>query len=364
MADPPSPSYALGELARRVGGEVEGDPATSITGIRALGEAGVGDLSFLTRAGYRDEALKSRAAAILAPPASGLAGPWALLVVDDPVLALARLIEIFHPQEKPAPGLHPTAIVGAGCEIHPSAAVGPYAVIGAGSTIGAGSVIGAHVVVGRRCRLGEGVVVHPHAVLYDRTELGDRVVLHAGVVLGADGFGYATHQGEHVKVPQVGRTVIEDDVEIGALSAVDRALVEATRVGRGTKIDNLVQVGHNVAIGRGSMLCGQVGIAGSARLGDFVVMGGQSGAAGHLTLGDGAQVAGKSAVFESVPAGRKVGGIPAIDLARWRRQVAVLSRIGDWLKRLRKLEKSQQAREDRTPDGARTGINEPEGGEP
>ncbi len=338
--------FSLGELAPRVGGEVVGDPATLVTGIRALETAGRQDLSFVTQAAYHDAAAQSRAAALLVSPEIRFDDSRPLLVVEHPTLALARLIELFHPAEKPAPGTHPTAVVGDACEIDPSASIGPYAVIGDGTAIGRGTAVGAHAAVGRRCRLGEDVVLHPHVVLYDSTELGDRVTLHAGVVLGADGFGYATHRGEHVKVPQVGRTVVEADVEIGALSAVDRALVEETRVGTGSKIDNLVQVGHNVVIGRGSILCGQAGIAGSTRLGDFVVMGGQAGAAGHLKLGDGVQVAGKSAVFESVPAGRKVGGIPAIDLAKWRRQVVVLGRIGEWLRRLRKLEKRQEGDEE------------------
>ncbi len=345
-----SQGFSLGELARTLGGETVGDPSIRVTGIRALEAAGPRDLSFVTLAAYRDAAAESRAAAFLVSPEIRFDEPRPLLVVEHPTLALARAIELFHPADPPAPGVHPTAVIGERCEIDDAATIGPYAVIGDGTSIGCGSIVGAHVVVGRRCRLGEGVTLHPHVVLYDSTELDDRVTLHAGVVLGADGFGYATHGDEHVKVPQVGRTVIEADVEIGALSAVDRALTEETRVGRGSKIDNLVQVGHNVVIGRGSILCGQAGIAGSARLGNYVVMGGQAGAAGHLTLGDGVQVAGKSAVFESVPAGRKVGGIPAIDLARWRRQVAVLGRIGEWLRRLRKLEREKQNSEEEGDD--------------
>lgn len=340
MPGAPQPAarcFALGELARHVGGEVRGDPELVIRGVRTLERAGPDDLSFVTRAGFADEARASRAAAFLVPPAIPLPGR-ALVVVDDPPLALARAIELFYPLPAPAPGIHPTAVIGDGCAIDPSAAIGPYAVIGAGSAVGGGSAVGAHAVVGRGCRLGREVVLHPHVVLYDLTELGDRVVLHAGVVLGADGFGYATHGGEHVKIPQVGRTVIEDDVEIGALSAVDRAVLEETRVGRGTKIDNLVQVGHNVAIGRGCLLCGQAGIAGSARLGDYVVVGGQSGVMGHHRLADGTQVAGKSMAMEQ-SGGGQVAGIPAVSLAKWRRQTVLIGRLGEMMRRLRALEK-------------------------
>lgn len=339
---PPEATYSLAELARRFGAEVVGDPSTEISAVRALDRAGPGDLSFVTRAGYLADAARSEASAFLisrthAARADALEGR-SLLVVEDPSLVLARAIELFHPPRKPAPGIHPTAVVGDGCAIDDSVSIGPYAVVGDGTVVGAASTIGAHAVVGRHCLLGREVTLHPHAVLYDRTELGDRVVLHAGVVLGADGFGYATHGGEHVKVPQVGRVVIEADVEIGALSAVDRAVLEETRVGRGTKIDNLVQVGHNVRIGRGCILCGQSGLAGSARLRDYVVVGGQSGVMGHHEIPEGTQIAGKSMAMEQSGGGR-IAGIPAIDLGKWRRQTVLIGRLGEMARRLRALEK-------------------------
>jgi UDP-3-O-[3-hydroxymyristoyl] glucosamine N-acyltransferase len=332
-------SFRLSELAARIGGEVRGDAETRVDRLSALEKAGPGDLAVWKDARYRDAARASRAAAFVVP--RSLAGEELgrpLLAVEHADLALARLLEVFHPPSPPPPGVHPTAVVGAGCAIDPSAHVGPYAVVGDGAELGAGAVVGAHAVVGRRCRIGAGSVLEPHVVLYDDTELGARVRVHAGSVLGADGFGYASVGGVHHKVPQVGRTVVEDDVEIGALSAVDRATLDETRVGAGTKIDNLVQVGHNVQLGRGCVLCGQAGIAGSARLGDYVVLGGQSGAAGHLEVGNGVQVAAKSAVLQSVEPGRKVAGVPAVDLARWRRQALSLDRLGDLRRRLRRLE--------------------------
>jgi len=267
----------------------------------------------------------------------------ARLAVEDPSTAVAGVLELLHPADRPAPGVHPTAVVEEGVTIDESAHVGPYAVVGTGSVVGPRSAVLAHAVVGRGCRLGEGVTLHPHVVLYDRTEIGDRVTVHAGTVLGADGFGYASAGGVHRKVPQVGRTVIEDDVEIGALSAVDRAALEETRIGAGTKIDNLVQVGHNVTTGRGCILCGQVGIAGSATLGDYVVLGGQVGVVGHVPISSRVQVGGKSMAAKPYEAGQVVAGIPAIDIKESHRQKLRLARLGDVMQRLRDLEKRVEA---------------------
>ncbi|MEM7584631.1 MAG: UDP-3-O-(3-hydroxymyristoyl)glucosamine N-acyltransferase [Acidobacteriota bacterium] len=339
----PKAGFQLRELASAIGGEVIGDADFTVCGVRTLERASATDLSFVTRASYLAEAEACQAGALLVPAevvTPDLSATRPLLVADDPSWALTRIIELFHPAEAPPPGVHETAVVGLDCAIDPTAHVGPYAVIGDGCRIEAGAVISAHVVLGRGCHIAAEAILHPHVVVYERTDVGARAVVHAGVVLGADGFGYAMRDGEHVKVPQVGRTVIEEDVEIGALSAIDRALLEETRVGRGTKIDNLVQVGHNVQIGRSCLLCGQVGVAGSAQLGDYVVLGGQSGVADHVEVARGVQAAGKSAVLQSVSEpGLKVGGIPAGDLRRWRRQVAGLERLTQLAGRVRKLEK-------------------------
>ena len=333
-------SYRLAELAELVGGRVEGDPDRAVEAIRSLEDAGPGDLSVLKDSRYRKQAETSRAGALLVGPA--LAGAMSgrdLLVVGDPDQALARLVSAVHPAAPRQPGIHPTVVLEPGCEVDPTAYVGPYAVIGAGSRIGAGATVHAFVAVGRDCAVGEGAVLHPHAVLYDGTEVGPNSVVHAGVVLGADGFGYATRGGAHHKVPQVGRVVVEADVEIGANSTIDRATLGETRIGAGTKIDNLVQVGHNVRIGRHCILCGQAGIAGSARLGDGVVLAGQAGVAGHIELGDRVQVAAKSAALATVEPGMVVAGIPAIELRRWRRQAVLLARLEEMSRRLRALEK-------------------------
>lgn len=334
--------HRLAELAELVGGQVEGDPERSIKAIRPLETAGPADLSFLNHARYREQAVASRAGALMvsAALASGdlRQNERSLLVVADPAYALARLLAVFHPAEAPEPGIHPTAVVGPGCEVDPTAHVGPYAVIGAQSRLGPRAAIHALAVVGKGCSVGEGAVLHPHAVLYDGTEVGAGCVVHAGAVLGADGFGFATHRGVHHKVPQVGRVVLEGEVEVGANSTVDRATLGETRIGEGTKIDNLVQIGHNVRVGRHCILCGQAGIAGSTQLGDHVVLAGQAGVSGHIQLGDGAQVAAKSAALTSVEPRTQVAGIPAVELRKWRRQAVLVARLEEMSRRIRALE--------------------------
>ncbi len=335
--------FSLGELAERLEAELIGPAGGEVGGLRALAEAGPADLSFLHQASYRAAAETSRAAALIVPQglreaAASLGRP--LLVVAHSQLAVARALALFHPRPAPAPGIHATAAVDPGAEIGENVSIGPYAVVGDGSRIGEGSVLEAHVVVGRGCTLGRNVLLHPHVVLYDGIELGDRVEIHAGSVIGADGFGYATVRGVHHKVPQVGRVVLEADVEVGACTTIDRATLEATRIGAGSKIDNQVQVGHNVTTGKGCILCGQVGIAGSTKLGDYVVLAGQVGVNGHIELGSGAQMAAASVVLQSVEPGRQMAGSPAVDLKDWRRQVAAQPRLADLLRRVKKLEKA------------------------
>ncbi len=350
----------LAEIVEQLGARIVGDPDRSVTGVAALGDAGPGELSFLFGPRHRREAEASRAEALLT-------GAWAedlaespaghtLLVVEDPEMALNRVLDLLYPKPGIEPGVHATARVDPEARVAEDAAVGPYVVVGAGTSVGAGSAIHAHAVLGRDCRVGCGCVLHPHVVLYDGTVLGDRVVVHAGTVLGADGFGYVSRADGHHKVPQVGRAVVEDDVEIGALSAVDRAKVGRTRIGEGTKIDNLVQVGHNVEIGRRSILCGQSGIAGSTRLGDGVVLAGQAGVGGHITLGDGVQVGAASAAVRPVPDGTVVSAtVPAMEIGRWRRQAVLLGRLDEMNRRLRRLE--------RELDAARGSDDEEESGE-
>jgi UDP-3-O-[3-hydroxymyristoyl] glucosamine N-acyltransferase len=343
----------LAEIAERLGARTVGDADRVLTAVANLREAGPDELSFLLSPRYRRDAEASRAGALLTGPwAEEILGPSAergersLLLVEDPELALNAALSLLHPVPRRAPGVHPTAVVEPGAEVAEDVFVGPFAVIGEGSELASGVEVHAHAVVGRGCRVGPGSVLYSHVVLYDGTVLGERVVVHAGTVLGADGFGYVSRPDGHHKVPQVGRAVIEDDVEIGALSAVDRAKVGATRIGEGSKIDNLVQVGHNVQIGRRSILCGQSGIAGSSRLGDGVVLAGQAGVGGHITLGDRVQVGAASAAVRPVPEGTVVSAtVPAMEIGRWRRQAALLGRLEEMHRRLRALENRLEARD-------------------
>jgi len=331
----------LAELAEKVGGDVHGDPDRRLERIRGLETAGPGDLSFLANPRYRKSAVASQAGALLVSPTTTELG-HDLLVVADPYFALAELLEVFYPQFDRVGGIHPSALVDKSASVEAGASVGPYSVVGEGSKVAGDVEIHAHVVVGSHCEVGAGSVIFPGVVIYDGVQIGERCRIHSGVVIGSDGFGYAQHDGEHVKLNHVGRVVVEDDVEIGANTTIDRALLDETRIGAGSKLDNLVQVGHNVTLGRGCLLVSQAGISGSTRLGDGVVVAGQSGLSGHLKLGDGVQVAAKSAVFKSVDAGKKVAGIPATDASSWLRQQAMVARLVELGRRVAALERSAE----------------------
>lgn len=337
-------AFSLGELARRVGGRVHGDPERRIAGVETLDRAGPDDLAFLTNPKYRSAAASTRAGAVLVGPGTVLAGPDRLEAAE-PYAALAEILEAFHPEEAAKPGISPDARLGDGVVLGAGVSVGPYAVIGNRAVLGDGCVIGPGCVVGDDCSIGARTRLAPRVVLYPRTTVGARCRIHAGVVLGADGFGFATVRGEHRKVPQVGRVIVEDDVEIGANSTVDRAMLGATVVGRGSKIDDQVMVAHGVRIGAGALLAAQSGIAGSTHLGKNVTFAGQSGAAGHLEIGDRAIVAAKTAVFEDVAPGAFVAGIPAIDHRAWKRAQAIQKRLPEWRDRLRDLERRLAALE-------------------
>lgn len=334
--------HRLAELAELVGGRIVGDSERLVRGISTLDRATGDQISFVSNPRYKGEASDSSAGALLVgEELEGVRSDQ--LIVEDPRLALSQLLDLFHPAEPPAAGVHATAVIDSSAEIAASASVGPFCVVGPASTVEAGAILHPHVVVGRDCSVGQGAVLHPRVVLYEGSDVGPRAILHAGVVLGSDGYGFATEGAEHVKLRHVGRTIVGAEVEIGANCTIDRALFNETTIGAGTKIDNLVQVGHNAQIGRGCLLVSQVGISGSTHLGDGVVMAGQSGAAGHLEIGDGAQVAAKSAVFKSVPAGETVAGIPAIAAGRWKRSQALFGKLDDLRRRVLRLEKQSEA---------------------
>jgi UDP-3-O-[3-hydroxymyristoyl] glucosamine N-acyltransferase len=327
----------LGDLAARVGGHVRGDPDRLIEGVATLEAAGPAHLALFTQARYRRSAERTQAGAVLVPTGTELPG-HDLLEADKPYVALALALEHFHP-EAPAPaGVSPDARLGEDVELGTGVAVGPFAVLGDRVVLGDGVVIGAGSVLGSDVRVGERTVLAPRVVLYPRTVVGARCRIHAGAVLGADGFGFATTGEGHRKIPQVGRVVVEDDVEIGANTTIDRGALDDTVIGRGSKLDDLVMVAHGVRLGPHALLAAQSGLAGSTRVGAFSTFAGQSGVAGHLTLGDRVVVAAKSAVFADLADGAIVAGLPAIDHRVWKRAQAAAQRLPELLARLRALE--------------------------
>jgi len=332
-------SLTLGDLGARLGARVIGDVDLVIDGVRPLEEAGPNHLSFLHNPKYRKKVAASRAGAIIVDDPE-LAPGKNLLVTEHPYLAHARALEIFHPEELPPPGVHPSAVVDPQAELEAGVSVGPCAVVSAGCRIGEGTVVGGGVFLGRDVRVGRNCRIHPRVVIEDGCRVGDRCILHAGVVLGADGFGFATVDGVHHKVPQVGIVVVEDDVEIGANTCVDRAALGETRIRRGAKIDNLVQIAHNVEVGEGSLIVAQVGISGSTRLGHHVILGGQAGVSGHLSIGDGAMAGGQSGIIKDVPDGAFVAGYPAQPYQEWVRNMALVRNLWKFRRRIGELEKA------------------------
>jgi UDP-3-O-[3-hydroxymyristoyl] glucosamine N-acyltransferase len=332
----------LRELADRLGCELRGDGEVEVAGVAGIDQAGPGDLTFLANPRYASRLADTRASAVILAPGHGAA--VACLVTDQPYLAFARAVTILRPPSPPAPGRHPSAQVDPTAVLGPDVHVGALAVVGPGVRVGARSTIHPHVVLYEGVEVGEDCVLHSGVQVRERCRLGNRVVVQNGAVIGGDGFGFARdEEGRYHKFPQVGTVVIEDDVEIGALSAVDRAALGETRIGRGTKLDNLVQVGHSVVIGEDSVLAGQVGIAGSTRIGSRVTLAGQVGVAGHLTIGDGAIATAQSGIPSSVDKGAVVSGYPAIDNRAWLRSAAVFAKLPELQKRLREIERKLEA---------------------
>jgi UDP-3-O-[3-hydroxymyristoyl] glucosamine N-acyltransferase len=304
-------SVTVRQLAEWVRGEVLGDGDLPISGARPLAEAGPGDITFVEHDKHLTAWQASRASAAIVPAGVPVNGR-PLIRVSDPLMAFVEIVQ--HLRGRAAHvehGIHPTAQVHPTVEVGPGVAIGPFAVVGEGTRLGADCTLHTGVVVGRFCKLGREVTLHPRAVLYDDCVIGSRVMIHANAVIGADGFGYRVQGGRHVKVPQLGWVEIEDDVEIGACSTIDRGTFGPTRVGTGTKIDNLVMIGHNCTIGRHNVLCSQVGIAGSSTTGDYVVMAGQVGVADHITIGDQVTIGAKSGVPGNIAAHSQVLGYPA-----------------------------------------------------
>jgi UDP-3-O-[3-hydroxymyristoyl] glucosamine N-acyltransferase len=329
--------FTLGELAEVLQARLDGDPGRVVTGVAPLESAGPDQISFLTDLRYRGAADTSRAGAFLVPrDVRDLPAPT--LGCDAPQQALIQLLRLFHPPVPTPAGVDRTAVVAPEARIDPSASVGPLCVVESRAVIGPGARLHALVYVGPGVEIGDDTVVHPHVSLRDGVRVGRRVIIHSGAVLGADGFGFAFDGTAHRKIPQVGGVLIEDDVEIGANTTIDRATFGDTIVGRGTKIDNLVQIGHNVVVGEHSLLVAQVGISGSSRLGRGVVLAGQVGVADHVTIGDGVIAGARSGIGASLAAGEKVLGAPARPIGQAKRIMIAEGRLPEMLHRVRALE--------------------------
>jgi UDP-3-O-[3-hydroxymyristoyl] glucosamine N-acyltransferase len=326
----------LAELARVLGATCHGDQDQEITGVEGIEQAGPGQLTFVANPKYTPFARTTKAGAVLVtedfePIAA------ATLRTANPYLAFARAIDVFHPAPKYAPGIHPTAVIDPSATIGEGAHVGPYVVVGAGVEIGQGATLLPHVVIYPEAKIGKYFFAHAHSVVRESCHLGDHVILQNGAIVGSDGYGFAKEDGgTWHKITQSGAVVLGDQVEIQANSCIDRASVGNTEIARGTKVDNLVQVGHGSTVGENTLLCSQVGLAGSSHVGKNVVLAGQVGVVGHSLIGDGVIVTAQSGVPGDVAPGSVISGSPAFEHRRWMRSVAAFNRLPDLVKQMRK----------------------------
>jgi UDP-3-O-[3-hydroxymyristoyl] glucosamine N-acyltransferase len=327
----------LGEIAKQLECEVDGDASLEITGVAGIEDAQSGELTFFVNRKYRSALDSTRASAVFVAKD---AGPMriAALRSANPYLDFARAIELFHPAPRYTLGIHPTAVIAETAKITPGAHIGPYCFVDEGVEIGRNAVLHSFVTIYGGVKIGDDFFAHSRVTVRENCRIGNRVLLQNGVTIGSDGFGFARQQDRSWhKIRQSGIAVIEDDVEIQAHSAIDRATVGETRIARGTKIDNLVQVGHACKVGEDSLLCGQVGLAGTTKVGNRCILAGQVGVAGHLTIGDGTMLTAQSGVPTDVPANAIYSGYPAMDNLAWRKSVAVFNRLPELQKELREL---------------------------
>jgi len=333
----------LDELARLVGGRVTNAAAapTVITGAASISEAQEGEITFFGNARYLSALRSTKASCVLVPEGFAEEIPTSLATIEvaNPSLAFSQVLEQFAP----APichraGIHPSAIIDSEAEVDPSASIAANAVIEAGAKVGAGSIIGAGCYIGHNARIGEQCHLHPNVTVYDRTVIGDRVIVHGGTTIGSDGFGFEMNQGRHVKIPQIGIVQIDNDVEVGANVVIDRARFGRTWIGEGTKIDNLVQIAHNVVIGKHSLIISQTGISGSARIGNYVTLAGQVGVVGHIEVGDQAIVAAKTGISKSIAGKQVYWGTPAVPLREEKERLAFINRIPKLWEKVKRLE--------------------------
>ncbi len=336
-----SPGKSLADLAELVGGRVIGDPDVTIERVASIEDAGPGDIAFVANPRYRRFLASCKASAVIVADEPAGAAALNLLRVDDPYRAFVRIHGLFNPPPAHDPTVSPLAAIDSTAVIGAEVAVYPHSYVGRNARVGERTVLMSGVTVGAGAQVGEGCVLHPNVTVEDRCRIGDRVILHAGVVIGSDGFGYAGHGPARLKVPQAGIVEIGDDVEIGANTTVDRATIGSTRIGAGTKIDNLVQIGHNVVVGRRCLIIAQTGIAGSSVLGDDVVVAGQVGISDHVEVGDRSIIGPKSNVLQSVPPGSVLSGLlEAAPHKQWLRAMRLLPKLPALWRRVSEIERS------------------------
>jgi UDP-3-O-[3-hydroxymyristoyl] glucosamine N-acyltransferase len=320
------PAVSIGEIVDFVGGEFTGAREPTISSVASLASAQTDQLSFLSNRKYAAELAATEAGAVLVPKKlEGCDARW--IRVEDPYFAFAKIMTRWFSDRPKPTGLSPKAVVAQSAKLGNDVSLGHFAVIGENVVIGNNVTIFQNVSIEAGSVIGDDCIIYPNVVIYDGTRIGRRCIIHSGAVIGSDGYGFATHGGKHHKIPQIGIVRIEDDVEIGAGTTIDRAALGETVVGEGTKIDNLVQIGHNVKVGKHCLLVSQVGIAGSTELGDYVAVAGQSGFSGHLKIGNRVQVAAKSAVLDDVPDDTKVMGSPAVPFTEFARRHAAVKKL-------------------------------------
>ena len=346
-------SLTLEEIAAHLGGECSERPGPTIMGARPLEHAGPADITYLASEKFAKRLIESSAGAVIAPTDLDTVNiPH--IRVKNPEAAFARLTALFYPYTKPPAGVSQRAEVHSDANIGDDVSIGPFAVVGNGTEIGDGCVISAHVVIGDNCRIGSNTWIFPQVTIYSGSAIGSRVIIHSGTVIGSDGFGYAPDVDENgiphvVKKYHSGSVVIEDDVELGSLCAVDRALAGTTRIGRGAKIDNLVQIAHNVQVGEGTVIASQVGIAGSSSIGRFGLVGGQVGVKDHVAVGDRVVLATRVGIYRNVPDDSiMAGSVPAMPHTIFLRAAGLFKRLPDMLDRIRKLEKWVKTKDEET----------------
>ncbi len=331
--------HTVDEIASRIGGTVAGDGSVRIEGLAAIESAESGEIAFVANRKYLPQLETTRASAVIVSKDTEPAGRPVLILHEDPYFAFMQIVRMFHPPKRYEPAVHATAVIADDAQVDDSAHIGPHVTIESGAKIGASTAILAGTFIGELAEIGEDCLIYPNVTIRDRCKIGDRVIIHPGTVIGADGFGFASKEGVHHKIEQVGIVRIEDDVEIGANCTIDRAALGETVIGAGSKIDNLVMVAHNVKVGKGCILVSQVGVSGSTRLGDYVILAGQVGLVGHIELGDGVVVGAQSGVAKGAKAGTTLFGTPAREMMQQKRIEACIGRLPDLVKRVRSIEK-------------------------